>query len=101
MPRFRTPYLTTILLCGALVTVSNGVYAQNGATDSGATDSTPPGASVMVPQRGMSMEAVQTQFGVPSAQLPPVGEPPIARWVYDGFTVYFEHHYVIHAVPNQ
>ncbi|GAB4357438.1 MAG: hypothetical protein Kow006_25250 [Gammaproteobacteria bacterium] len=47
------------------------------------------------------MEEVQARFGVPSAKLPPVGDPPITRWVYDDYTVYFEHQYVIHSVPNR
>jgi hypothetical protein len=51
-----------------------------------------------VPARGMSMEKVEAQFGSPSERLPAVGEPPITRWKYPGFEVYFEHHLVIHTV---
>ncbi len=103
MPRSHTPYTTTIVLCGALVTFSNGVYAQTNSSTSSDMSSLPPGSTAMVqiPRRGMMMDQVQAQYGVPSAQLPAVGEPPISRWVYNDFTVYFEHQYVIHAVPNQ
>jgi len=27
-----------------------------------------------------------------------VGKPPISRWEYPGFVVYFEHEHVIHSV---
>jgi hypothetical protein len=30
-----------------------------------------------------------------------VGQPPIARWVYPSFVVYFERNLVIHAVATQ
>jgi hypothetical protein len=30
--------------------------------------------------------------------IPAVGRPPISRWEYPGFIVYFEHEHVIHAV---
>jgi hypothetical protein len=50
------------------------------------------------PTRGMSMEKVEATFGAPTNRASPVGEPPITRWEYPGFTVYFEHQYVIHTV---
>ena len=53
-----------------------------------------------VPARGTSMEKVEAQFGAPSERLPAVGEPPITRWKYPGFEVYFEHHLVIHTVVS-
>ncbi|MFO7306503.1 MAG: hypothetical protein C0P74_013380 [Gammaproteobacteria bacterium] len=50
------------------------------------------------PTRGMSMEKVEATYGVPTRRLPPVGQPPITRWEYPGFVVYFEHNLVIHTV---
>jgi hypothetical protein len=50
------------------------------------------------PNRGMSMAQVEARYGTPSEKVAPVGDPPITRWVYPGFTVYFEGHHVIHAV---
>ena len=52
------------------------------------------------PTRGMSMDAVEAKFGAPTTRHPAVGEPPITRWDYPGFSVYFEHQYVIHAVAS-
>lgn len=50
------------------------------------------------PRSGMSMSQVNAQYGNPSQQLPAVGDPPISRWVYDHYTVYFEHDRVVHSV---
>jgi hypothetical protein len=50
------------------------------------------------PARGMSMEKVEAAYGSPSRRVPAVGTPPITRWEYPGFVVYFEHNIVIHSV---
>ncbi|MFP3874053.1 MAG: phosphodiesterase [Thiohalophilus sp.] len=56
--------------------------------------------SVTLPGRGMSMSAVEERFGTPRTKHNEVGDPPITRWVYPDFTVYFEHQYVINAVAH-
>lgn len=53
------------------------------------------------PNRGMTMETVNAQFGEPKEKLPSVGEPPITRWIYDGYIVYFEKDRVLHAVVRR
>ena len=50
------------------------------------------------PSRGMSMDKVAATWGQPATRNSAVGDPPIARWEYSDFVVYFEHQYVIHAV---
>jgi hypothetical protein len=50
------------------------------------------------PARGMSMRAVEERFGAPESRAPAVGQPPITRWDYPGFSVYFEHDRVLHTV---
>lgn len=50
------------------------------------------------PARGMTMEKVEATFGAPSQRQPAVGQPPITRWEYPGFVVYFEHRVVLHTV---
>lgn len=57
-------------------------------------------ARVATPARGTSMRAVEERFGTPAARHPAVGQPPITRWDYDGFSVFFEHDKVIHAVAR-
>ena len=54
-----------------------------------------------MPVRGMNKDQVRAQFGEPNEIIPAVGEPPISRWVYNGYTVYFENSYVIQSVVNR
>ncbi len=53
------------------------------------------------PTRGANMAGVQAEFGAPSTQQAAIGEPPISRWDYPGFVVYFEHDVVLHAVATR
>lgn len=53
------------------------------------------------PSRGMTMARVESRFGAPSARGVPVGEPPITRWEYPDFVVYFEYDHVIHSVVRR
>lgn len=55
-------------------------------------------SAVATPTRGMTMDQVASKFGVPVTKVPAVGKPPISRWEYQGFIVYFEHDHVIHSV---
>jgi hypothetical protein len=57
--------------------------------------------SLEMPIKGMSKEAVRLQYGEPNQTTPAVGDPPISRWVYGRYTVYFEGDYVIHSVINE
>ena len=50
------------------------------------------------PKAGMSMSAVESSFGSPSDRHGAVGQPPITRWDYPAFSVYFENETVIHSV---
>ena len=55
-------------------------------------------SDVATPARGMTMDQVATKFGAPVTKVPAVGKPPISRWEYPGFVVYFEANHVIHSV---
>lgn len=54
--------------------------------------------SLVAPTRGATMDQVRQYFGLPAQIFPAVGQPPITRWVYPQFVVYFERHWVIHSV---
>jgi len=58
------------------------------------------GYSVNLPGRGMNMTQVEEKFGPPLEKLPEVGDPPIIRWIYPNYTVYFEYQFVINSVLN-
>ena len=55
---------------------------------------------VQRPGRGLTQQQVESSFGSPLEKIDAVGEPPISRWVYDKYTVYFEHEYVIHSAVH-
>jgi hypothetical protein len=57
-------------------------------------------AGVAAPARGMTMGQVASKFGDPLTKVAAVGSPPISRWEYSGFVVYFERDHVIHAVVS-
>ena len=57
--------------------------------------------TMSLPAKGMSMRQVERDFGMPEQKMAPVGDPPISRWVYRDYTVYFEYKYVIHSVMNK
>jgi hypothetical protein len=56
-----------------------------------------------LPQRGMTMNTVTQRFGEPAQRHAPAGgggpkTPPITRWDYDGYSVFFENSTVIDVV---
>ena len=52
------------------------------------------------PTRGMTQQSVEANFGAPQSALDAVGEPPISRWEYANFVVFFEYDRVIHSVSR-
>jgi hypothetical protein len=51
-----------------------------------------------LPVNGMSQADVRGAFGEPTRTYTPVGNPPITRWDYAGWSVYFEYDTVLSAV---
>jgi len=83
------------LLCG--LAASGAAIAETLVVDDQLTlrDST-----VERPKRGSTMTEVEKHFGAPVEKHATVGQPPITRWDYAGFAVFFEHDRVIHAVAT-
>ncbi len=52
------------------------------------------------PAKGSTQAAVEARFGTPTERHATVGQPPITRWDYPGFAVFFEGNRVIHAVAT-
>lgn len=92
---------TRLLLCGAIllfVWASSAVSAQaQQAVEKAAFSTT---ATSFMPVRGLTMNEVIDAYGAPLKRLPAVGTPPIIRWIYPNYTVYFEDQYVIHSVVH-
>ena len=53
-----------------------------------------------MPRRGLTMATVEERYGAPTRVLAAVGDPPITRWVYPEYTVYFEYERVIEPVKR-
>lgn len=51
-----------------------------------------------LPRNGLTKAQVEDRFGTPLERRAPVGDPPITRWVYDDFNVFFEYELVIESV---
>jgi len=63
-------------------------------------------SSVATPKRGLTMSQVEAKFGAPVEKHAAVSspgtshQPPITRWDYAGFAVFFEHERVIDTVAT-
>ncbi|MGD8908984.1 MAG: hypothetical protein PVI92_06505 [Chromatiales bacterium] len=52
------------------------------------------------PMRGMSMEQVKQRYGQPVTEYQQIGDPPITRWDYGQYSVFFEYQYVLTSVVH-
>jgi len=86
------------LLAFALLSLSAIALADDVAMPNANEAAQQAAAPVKLPPRGSTMNSVEAAFGAPSQREPAVGEPPITRWDYPAFVVYFEHDKVIHSV---
>jgi hypothetical protein len=90
-------FLALILLCAVAMPLSADVLLMDAISENPAN--TPEG--VPRPVMGQTMEQVEKKFGAPKKMVDAVGEPPIGRWVYEHYTVYFEHDRVITTVLHR
>jgi hypothetical protein len=88
------------LMAAAALAAGLGFVAGTAAAETVAVDNgiAVKESDVPTPARGMTMDQVASKFGAPSDKTPAVGKPPISRWQYPGFIVYFEGDHVIHSV---
>jgi len=54
-----------------------------------------------VPANGMTKTDVRSRFGDPVQTHSAVGDPPITRWEYDRWSVYFEYEVVLFTVLHK
>lgn len=88
----RILLMTAVLLSGA---------ASGAVADTLLIDNARQSAGLERPARGDSMAQVEARFGAPEQAIPAVGQPPVTRWVYPDYTVYFEGDRVLHAVARR
>ena len=80
------------LLLGVLGTVNAQTLDMEGVAS---------GSDGARPSSGMTADSVESTFGAPEAKVAPIGDPPIARWEYKDFVVFFEYDRVIHTVVKR
>jgi hypothetical protein len=51
-----------------------------------------------LPRNGLSKADVESRFGTPRKRHNAVGDPPITRWDYETYSVYFEYDLVLYSV---
>lgn len=83
-------------LAGGLLGVANADTLQMGGTDNAARFE-----SAGKPSRGMTQARVEASYGSPQSRQAAVGDPPITRWDYAEFAVFFEYDHVIHSVTKR
>ena len=91
--------VSAVVLLALSITVLGGAYAQN--LDMSAADISSTFDQPGKPTRGMTQDSVQANFGAPQNTVAAVGEPPISRWEYADFVVFFEYDKVIHSVTKR
>jgi len=90
---------------GALLCLTGAALAHSGLAraelivDDGKVAVAP--ANAPQPARGSLMQTVEKQFGAPTTRHPTVGKPPITRWDYPNFSVFFEGDRVIDSVATR
>ena len=91
MARFRTILLFAALLMTFGAASADTLQMQGASAGSGDAR----------PTRGMTQARVESKYGSPVSVKAPVGDPPITRWEYREFVVYFEYDKVVHAVAKR
>jgi len=51
-----------------------------------------------LPENGQSKANIESKFGTPAQKHQAVGDPPISRWDYGDYSVYFEFDLVLFSV---
>jgi hypothetical protein len=51
-----------------------------------------------LPENGQSKASIESVFGAPEQKHQAVGDPPISRWDYGNYSVYFEYDLVLFSV---
>lgn len=91
MIKLRIVSAVAVLL--ALGTVANAQNLSMDGVSAGTNDGRP--------TRGMTQSSVESKYGSPVSKRAAIGDPPISRWEYADFVVFFEYDKVIHAVVKR
>ncbi len=85
--------VSAVALLAAMAAMANAETVNMAGATAGSDDGRP--------TRGMTQASVESKYGSPVSVQAAVGEPPITRWIYADFVVFFEYDRVIHAVVKR
>ena len=92
-----TRMVLALLCCTALLVIS----APPASADVLLIEEVRQAEQMQLPANGMDKQTVRDRFGAPSQVHSPVGDPPITRWDYDGWSAYFEYDLVLFTVLHK
>jgi hypothetical protein len=95
---FRLTHLAVTLFIGLLAQPATADVLLIDSIDSAPLNSE---EGVPRPTRSMTMNQVSQRFGEPNTTHPSVGEPPITRWDYPSYSVFFEYNHVLTSVLHR
>ncbi len=85
--------MTRIVFVAFLLLTSGAVFA-----DVLIIDEVRQVAKMDLPENGQTKAIIETKFGAPEQRHSAVGDPPISRWDYGNYSVYFEYELVLFSV---
>ena len=85
--------MTRIVFIAFLLLMSGAVFA-----DVLIIDEVRQVARMDLPENGQTKSSIESKFGTPDQRHQAVGDPPISRWDYDSYSVYFEYDLVLFSV---
>ena len=100
-----TPLSCSTILGGYRCSLVDAAGAASAASDSSAVGARSTVVGILermtLPANGMNKDDVRSKFGTPDQTHVPVGDPPITRWDYSGWSVYFEYDLVLFTVLHK
>jgi len=96
MKKQLSALLTTLVISSTLSTMAADPVKKGELYTTAVT--TQGDRSVSRPRNAQTKQEVSSEFGEPDNKVAAIGEPPISRWEYSNYHVYFEHNLVIHSV---
>ncbi|HZR35977.1 MAG TPA: hypothetical protein VFA75_11415 [Nevskia sp.] len=102
MPTLKSAFKPATFCCG-LLALAFAVQADEVVMQPDAATQQAAAKPAGIPAKGQTMAQVLKRFGEPQVKHKPAGgdapkHPPITRWDYAGFSVFFEHSHVVDTV---
>lgn len=93
--------MTRMVLALAFVALAGLAFPPHAAADVLLIEEVRQAEKMELPYNGMTMAEVRSHYGEPVRTHAPVGDPPITRWDYKDWSVYFEYDRVLSTVLHK